>query len=283
MVADTPEMVKLLIKHGADVNVTNSKGATPLMNAINYHRFDVAKVLIAAGADLNCIDKYGYTPLILAVEKGLEDFVRLLLKAGADASACTASGVSLLELTQHRGIQKLIKAYQRSSKEGVAEPQASAPPSGKEGICTEEVSASRKGSRSFFSRMFSSSGGNNADPTATATATAVVGNEKGGVSERAVMVTPTAVLTNIKEGGVKGLGLESETAGPRIVTATAVLAEHDVGAVTAGGAGRGPAEFSSSSGREATLEERVRRLEDLAQQQARDIVDLKAQLSGRSC
>lgn len=42
------------------------------------------KKLIAAGADVNVINKYGATPLIIASLKGYTEVVELLLEAKAD-------------------------------------------------------------------------------------------------------------------------------------------------------------------------------------------------------
>jgi ankyrin repeat protein len=56
-----------LIKAGADVNLPNPDGLTPLINAIDNRRFDIAMLLLDKGANPHTWDWYGRTPLYTAV------------------------------------------------------------------------------------------------------------------------------------------------------------------------------------------------------------------------
>ena len=56
------DMVKLLIKKGADVNAADNDGETPLFIAV-YRDKDIVELLIGKGADVNASNKYGETPL----------------------------------------------------------------------------------------------------------------------------------------------------------------------------------------------------------------------------
>jgi len=58
-----PDMVRALIKAGADANVVDSVGNTVLMKALGNRDINVVLVLIAAGADVNRPDRDGETPL----------------------------------------------------------------------------------------------------------------------------------------------------------------------------------------------------------------------------
>jgi ankyrin repeat protein/mono/diheme cytochrome c family protein/cytochrome c551/c552 len=83
--------VRAVLADGADVNVKNEAGATPLMRAV-YH-VDTAALLIDRGANVNAKSDDGRTPLLIAA--GLPDgaaIVHLLLDHGADPSAA-APGV----------------------------------------------------------------------------------------------------------------------------------------------------------------------------------------------
>lgn len=60
------EMVKLLIAHGADVNLKNFRGATALMGAAAAGPASVVKYLIEKGADVNARDEDGTTALMAA-------------------------------------------------------------------------------------------------------------------------------------------------------------------------------------------------------------------------
>ena len=71
--------VEDLIRLGADVDIPNDQGATPLHLAAMYSRSDVAGSLIAAGAKVNVQDKLGRTPLHSAVASGSKGVFHILL------------------------------------------------------------------------------------------------------------------------------------------------------------------------------------------------------------
>src|SRR5690606_10870318 len=103
-------IVKLLLKYGADPNMKNGSGSTPLDMAKTKQNNDEiiklleeaqntalhiaiangdlskAKLLIKQGVDVNKQDKYGNTPLHFAVFNNYKDMVELLLKAKADVN-----------------------------------------------------------------------------------------------------------------------------------------------------------------------------------------------------
>ena len=76
--------VALLITAGANVNLANKFGNTPLFFAVGNGHTEIVKLLIAKGADVNKADnKYGITPLYRASSKGHTEIVELLKLAGA--------------------------------------------------------------------------------------------------------------------------------------------------------------------------------------------------------
>ena len=78
------DMVKSLVSgQQADVNATDERGSTPLIEAARFGHEDIARLLIAAGADVKAKDKDGKTALMLAVQGDHEDVVRILNQAGA--------------------------------------------------------------------------------------------------------------------------------------------------------------------------------------------------------
>ena len=46
-----------------DVNATDEDGRTPLHNAIDNNRMEIAELLIARGTNINAKDEYGLVPL----------------------------------------------------------------------------------------------------------------------------------------------------------------------------------------------------------------------------
>lgn len=78
--------LKVLLHHGADPNLRNVNGNTPLQLALDAGRQRKAffDALIAAGADVNARIDLGQTVLHLAAVMGLTETVETLLAAGAD-------------------------------------------------------------------------------------------------------------------------------------------------------------------------------------------------------
>jgi len=62
------ECVKLLLKAGADINRPTPDGVTPLMNAIDNLRYEVAGYLLDQGANPHLIDWWGRNALYVAID-----------------------------------------------------------------------------------------------------------------------------------------------------------------------------------------------------------------------
>mgnify|MGYP000588166187 CR=1 FL=1 len=83
------EVVKLLLSETkTDVNLINNLGWTALLEAIilntgGYKQQEVIKLLIAYGADVNIKDFNGISPLEHTRRKGFKSIEKILLKAGA--------------------------------------------------------------------------------------------------------------------------------------------------------------------------------------------------------
>ncbi|KAG7163962.1 TANC2-like 2 [Homarus americanus] len=73
------EMVALLIEFGADVNQTNSEGATALGLASAQGHCDVVRLLVQAGASLTSKDRQNHTPMVQAAAAGHLNVVGYLL------------------------------------------------------------------------------------------------------------------------------------------------------------------------------------------------------------
>jgi len=86
----------LLIEKGADVNIKNYKGATPLQAAANNNFIEIAKLLIENGANINSKDKDGWTPLYAAFSSNSIEAMILLIEEGADINAKNKKGNTVL-------------------------------------------------------------------------------------------------------------------------------------------------------------------------------------------
>jgi ankyrin repeat protein len=88
----SPEAVRALVGLGADVNIPDNSGKTPLLIAILLGNSGAValmiKTLVELGAEPdnpNDMDTYGCSPVhIIAAEKGLVESIRALAEMGAD-------------------------------------------------------------------------------------------------------------------------------------------------------------------------------------------------------
>ena len=84
---DLPEkigMVELLLEHGADPTLANSKGETALFQAVDYGNLEGVRRLLAAGAKPSGVVLHGL--IYRCTRDSLETF-KLLIAAGADLTA----------------------------------------------------------------------------------------------------------------------------------------------------------------------------------------------------
>ncbi|WP_298172860.1 ankyrin repeat domain-containing protein [Novosphingobium sp.] len=86
--------MQFLVSHGANVNVRDARGTTPLVLACNLGFIEGVDYLITSGAKVDEPNNTGETPLITAVHRRDLAMVRLLLKAGANPDRPDNSGRS---------------------------------------------------------------------------------------------------------------------------------------------------------------------------------------------
>ncbi len=91
-------IVRLLMEHGAAVNVQDNQGWSPLLKLLDQWADQPAlvKFLIDRGANVNAQMKDGRTPLMVAARLGREDRVSILLDKGALMNARDANGKTAL-------------------------------------------------------------------------------------------------------------------------------------------------------------------------------------------
>ncbi|XP_037037864.1 putative ankyrin repeat protein RF_0381 isoform X2 [Bradysia coprophila] len=110
---DTPDLVKFLLKEGANINATDEDGKTALMKASNNGRYETVKFLIDNEADVNAKDTNGKTPLMFAAAFDNSKIVRLLVDNGANINATDNSGWSTLIYAAYDGRDRAVRALLR--------------------------------------------------------------------------------------------------------------------------------------------------------------------------
>ncbi|KAK0718981.1 hypothetical protein B0T21DRAFT_386625 [Apiosordaria backusii] len=75
-------VARVLIEGGANLEVVDGGGHTPLLCAAESGQTEMVRLLIEHGANIRAVDEYGNTPFKLASRKGHEEVARLLTKKG---------------------------------------------------------------------------------------------------------------------------------------------------------------------------------------------------------
>lgn len=86
--------MQFLVAKGANVNIRDNKGTTPLVLAANLGFVEGVDFLISVGARVDEPDNTGETPLMGAVHRRDLGLIRILLKAGANPDRPDNSGRS---------------------------------------------------------------------------------------------------------------------------------------------------------------------------------------------
>ncbi len=86
------ELVRALLRAGAEPSVRNLFGSTPLMEAASVGHTEIIAMLLEAGADVESANYEGQTALMAVARTGNVDAARLLLDAGADPNAAETWG-----------------------------------------------------------------------------------------------------------------------------------------------------------------------------------------------
>jgi serine/threonine-protein phosphatase 6 regulatory ankyrin repeat subunit B len=91
------DMVRLLLKAGANINLTDERDYTALMQAAEEGHHNIVQVLIEAGCDLNKQEKKrNYTALMWSVVEGHPSVVQFLVQAGSDLNIQDKYGFTAL-------------------------------------------------------------------------------------------------------------------------------------------------------------------------------------------
>lgn len=108
-----------LLQKGANPNVRDKSGTTPLMLATRLRFIEGARVLLQKKADVNQTNNRGETALIRAVQLRDSEMTRLLLKNGADPDRTdTLAGLSARDYaTRDRRASAILAEIEKADKE----------------------------------------------------------------------------------------------------------------------------------------------------------------------
>lgn len=109
--------IEELFSNGADPNIQNARGDTPLHYAIhNYGKLDIITILLLNGANPNIPNMFGSTALHIAASYSMAEVCHLLLRFGADPTLKNNKGqipvhVNILQCTPSERTIRTLNHY----------------------------------------------------------------------------------------------------------------------------------------------------------------------------
>lgn len=103
-----PAVLRCLLDRGADVDIVENGGWTPLHGAAEWNYPDMVRALVDHGADIHAKSESGSTPLRCAVDCGNLEIADYLLECGADSSEFLG-GVGLLHAAAQNGHREIVE------------------------------------------------------------------------------------------------------------------------------------------------------------------------------
>lgn len=109
------DVAKLLVQHGADVNLGDAQSNTPLMYAAFSGNEKLVEFLVSSGANVNAANYEGATPLMNAVlvkSFASTDVIKMLIEHGADVNAAEKDGMTVMSFASVRSssdIKQLLR------------------------------------------------------------------------------------------------------------------------------------------------------------------------------
>ena len=110
--ADETKTLLILIKHGAQLDLTDKLGNTALIQAAAYGASRAIDILLESGAKIDLENRQGETALIKAAQSGHLEAVEILLAKGANSEISDFTGRTALDhadQNRHRGVAKILK------------------------------------------------------------------------------------------------------------------------------------------------------------------------------
>ncbi|XP_065835404.1 myotrophin-like [Oscarella lobularis] len=92
-----------------DLNKELLNGRMAIHFAADYGQADVISYLAEKGANVNVPDKHGITPLLSAIYEGHADCVKLLIKLGAKKDGKAPSGDSYIDCAETDEVREALK------------------------------------------------------------------------------------------------------------------------------------------------------------------------------
>lgn len=115
-VAYMPAVATILLEKDAVIDSLNSKGFTPLHNAVDCGNNDCVSLLVKGGANVNAKTHYDDTPLILAAKSNNSMAIKILLENGANIGDMNNNFKNAVAVAQDSGASAALAMLKKPNR-----------------------------------------------------------------------------------------------------------------------------------------------------------------------
>ena len=108
------ENIQKAIESVVDINADISGGRSGLHFASDYGQLEVCEFLVSKGANVDLVDKHGITPLLAAIWEGHSDVCKFLISQGAKKDGLAPNGYTYMESTEDVEIREGTRVFSRN-------------------------------------------------------------------------------------------------------------------------------------------------------------------------
>jgi ankyrin repeat protein len=109
------DVITMLLEKGAEVNAINISGKTPIFYCSFNYSVELLNLLVKHGADINIKNKYNNTLLhddyINCYDEHFEEFLKALLNLGFDINSKNSYGLTPLNFCENKKIKDILIKY----------------------------------------------------------------------------------------------------------------------------------------------------------------------------
>jgi ankyrin repeat protein len=118
-IAGGTRLLDMMVRAGADIHAVCHKNMSVLASASAAGHYEYVEYLVAAGAEVNIRDWVGDTPLLEAVHAKCEHSVRILLDNGADYRCVRKTGDNILHQLAMFAEPRMMRMFEELRMTGV--------------------------------------------------------------------------------------------------------------------------------------------------------------------